>query len=73
MINSPQSPERGSSRVRFDLFSQVMSNRTNGHGLKLCHGEFRLDIRKNFIIKMVAKHWHRLSREVVVLSTLKVF
>lgn len=51
--------------MRVGLFSQETSDRMRRKSLKLHHGRFRLDIRKNEFIKRVIKHWNRLPRAVV--------
>lgn len=48
------------------LFVQAISDRTRENGLKLFLGEVQMDIRKNFFIERVDKHWNRMPREVVL-------
>lgn len=41
--------------------------------VKLCHGKFRMDIRKKFFTEGVVGHWNRLPRRVVTAPSLLEF
>ncbi|KAK4831532.1 LOW QUALITY PROTEIN: hypothetical protein QYF61_018134, partial [Mycteria americana] len=58
----------GCSEVGVGLFSQDKRKQP-----QVASGRFRLDIRKNFSMEGVVKHWNRLPREVVVSPSLEVF
>ncbi|KAJ7409570.1 hypothetical protein BTVI_56095 [Pitangus sulphuratus] len=63
----------GCSQVEIGLFSQATSSRTRGHGLKLCQGNFKLDIRKKLFTEKVIRHWNGLPREVMDSPSMEVF
>ncbi|KAJ7398546.1 hypothetical protein BTVI_124090 [Pitangus sulphuratus] len=64
---------RGRGWKDIDLFSVMMSDKTQGNGLTLCQGRFSLHIRKKFFTQRVFGHWNRFPREVVTAPSLKEF
>lgn len=63
----------GGSKKAVGLCSQVTSDRRWGSVLKLTQGRFRLEVRKNFFMESVVRHWIRLHRDVVQPLSLGVF
>lgn len=53
--------KEGCSPVGVSLFSQATNSRMRGYSLKLCQGNCRLGIKKNFFTEKVIRHWSKVG------------
>jgi len=51
----------------------MIGDRTQGNGMKLSQGKFKLDVTKRFFTERVVGHWNRLPKEVVTAPVLSDF
>jgi len=59
--------------VKVMLFLVVCRDRTRNNGLKLEHWQFCTNMRKNFFMVRVTKHWKRLHKETVESPSMEIF
>lgn len=62
-----------SSQVGLDLFSQATSDQARGNSLNLHQESFSLDIRRNFFMERVVKHWNGQPRAEMEPPSLETF
>lgn len=55
------------------LLSWLVGSRARGHSLKLSQERFRLDLRRNFFMGRLVRHWKGLPRLVVESPSLELF
>lgn len=64
--------KEGCSEVGIGLCSPVTGDQTQRNSLKLHQGRFRSDIRKNFLMERIVRHWNWLPRAMVESPSLEV-